>query len=81
MFFIARGIEMSELDQQESVIVFDNLVRSVAGDKKSLKVASHNIEPFVASNGAGTLRSFDSREAVMEIASHSGARVKGILAS
>ncbi|NYT47320.1 MAG: hypothetical protein H0A75_06815 [Candidatus Methanofishera endochildressiae] len=72
---------MDNSNQHEEIIVFDNLIRSVAGDKTSLEAVSHTIEPFCATNGAGAFGSFENRDDVLSAASTAGNKVKGILAT
>ena len=72
---------MANSDQHEEIIVFDNLIRSIAGDKTSLEAVSHAIEPFCATNGAGSFCLFESRDDVLSSASLAGNKVKSILAT
>lgn len=72
---------MDNSNQHEEIIVFDNLIRSVAGDKTSLEAVSHAIEPFCATNGAGSFSLFESRDQVASAASVAGSKVNHILAN
>jgi len=72
---------MANSNQHEEIIVFDNLIRSVAGDKTSLEAVSHAIEPFCAKNGAGSFSLFESRDEVMSSATIAGNKVNSILAN
>lgn len=72
---------MDNLNENEEIIVFDNLIRSVAGDKTSLEAIGHAIEPFCATNGAGSFSLFGSRDDVMSAATIAGSKVNRILAN
>lgn len=68
---------------ENEVIVFDNLVRpdrEVTGNVMPVKTVKHNAEPFVNTNAAGKLRSFESLEGIGVTAKVSGEGVRALFA-